>query len=61
MCKHLSYHSYDGNLAKGFWFRLYEYGVSISKYKDGYVPFSIRYGHRKVPKVLGWYVEFLKP
>ena len=43
-----------------FWFRILGYGLSIKSLRHGYVPFSIRYGHRNGLKIFDYYLEFLK-
>lgn len=43
-----------------FWFRILGYGLSFKSIKHGYVPFSIRHGHRKTYKLFGYQIEILK-
>ena len=43
-----------------FWFRIFGYGLSIRSLKNGYVPFSIRYGYRNGIKLFDYHFEFLK-
>lgn len=57
--KGLNYQSYDKSISKGFWLRIFGYGISVQKFKDGFVPFSIRNGYRSTLKFFGWYIEFL--
>lgn len=43
-----------------WWFRIFGYGLSGTSTTSGWIPFSIRNGHRKTVKLFGYYIQFLK-